>query len=374
MRTPLALFSLLAACGSDYELNPEPVDVDPGDVTECEFSPTESSGFYEYDCNPVFTTTGEEWAQSIGSTTFTVAPVLGHAMYQLWYAGVGGDDDFGDYGLGYAISDNGTDWEPHPANPLLMESGDSAWDGSNMDALQVVWDPEAEKYVMIYQGYNLELNTWGLGVAESEDGQSWRRVSDDPVMDFASSSGEQRWCWPLGLTLSPSGDGGYQGYIAGSSSGSDKCEVYGIQAYSESSWHPDTAPTLPVSEDGAWDDTGVISVAVAELDGEWYMFYVGFGEWEEHPGETYVTSKHQYLGWARSTDGLHWEKEAEPIPIHKDTLSGTGEVGSVAAVAVGSRIHLWVTDTYTLEGQGEVGGVGYFLFDPSRQDDGSEDE
>lgn len=104
------------------------------------------------------------------------------------------------------------------------------------------------------------------------------------------------------------------------------------------------------------------------------MFYVGFGEWEEHPGETYITSKHQYLGWARSTDGLHWEKEPEPIPIHKDALSGTGEVGSVAAVAVGSRIHLWVTDTYTLEGQGEVDGIGYFLFDPARRDDGSEDE
>jgi hypothetical protein len=40
-----------------------------------------------------------------------------------------------------------------------------------------------------------------------------------------------------------------------------------------------------------------------------------------------------------------------------------GAVGAIAAVTVGSRIHLWITDDYD-----GAQGVGYFLYDPHHKE------
>ncbi|MSP57182.1 MAG: hypothetical protein EXR69_16530, partial [Myxococcales bacterium] len=89
-----AFFPLLlsVACQPDYALNAGPPDVNPADITECAFTQLVdgdgvATNFWSYDCNPVFTTTGEDWAPQIGSTTFMVTDVLGHPFYQLWYTG-----------------------------------------------------------------------------------------------------------------------------------------------------------------------------------------------------------------------------------------------------------------------------------------------
>ena len=62
------------------------------------------------------------------------------------------------------------------------------------------------------------------------------------------------------------------------------------------------------------------------------------------------------MGMATSPDGNTWTKTGGVIPVHQ---TNSGDVTSVAAHTVGSRIHLWITDEY--DGQD---GVGYYLFDP----------
>jgi hypothetical protein len=147
VNTRLLTLVFLAGCVSDYEVH-APVDVDPADVTDCGFTQVEETDFYRYDCNPVFTTTGESWAPNVGHTAFHVTSVLGHPFYQLWYVGVQNANEFGDYALGYAVSDAGTDWESSPANPLFNNpTGNKAWDKDAMDAMQVLWDPDTSQYV-----------------------------------------------------------------------------------------------------------------------------------------------------------------------------------------------------------------------------------
>jgi hypothetical protein len=230
-----AMFFLLAAC-TEYDIVSGPVDVDPGDVVECGFSRVGATAFYAYDCNPVFTTTGEGWAPTIDTTTFVVTEVLGHPFYQLWYTGVPDATELGDYGLGYAVSAEGTDWQPNPHNPLL-ENDPDAWDGSSMDAMQVVWDPGTDQYVMVYQGLNEAQGNLDLGVATSPDGVAWTRFANNPVLDLtAPAAGLQGWCWPLGLSLGPVT--GYTGYIAGIEPRGDACEVYQLNAADISAWEP----------------------------------------------------------------------------------------------------------------------------------------
>jgi len=356
---------LLAGCASDYEVVPEPVEVHPGDVTPCDFTRVEGTAFWAYDCNPVFTTTGEDWAGTIGSTAFAVTEVAGHPFYQLWYAGLPSSTSEGRYGLGYAVSPEGIGWEVYPDNPLLSEpSSSSAWDASNMDQLVAVWDDDTGQYVILYQGYNLDpfINTWGLGVLTSTDGRSWSRSSDQAAFDLTQSVGQvSSWCWPLGLSLRDGG--GYTGYIAGQTGNvvsieDIRCEVYTLEADDVSSWQPSTDRFLAAGSSGSWDDQGFGSIAVAELDGTDYLFYQGFGGWQQLDG--YISSQDHFFGMATRT-GSGWQKAGDPIPLNTTT---EGDVGSVAAHTIGDRIHLWITDAY----DGSE-GVGYFLFDPIRAEE-----
>lgn len=340
---------LLLSCTQDYELH-EPVDVDPGDVTDCGFTLVDDTDdFYRYDCNPVFSTSGEDWAPDIGSTAFNVTNVMGHPFYQMWYVGTEGE---GAWGVGYAVSSNGTDWEPHPANPLwTAPGGNGAWNKTQIDGLQVVWDDQNQTYMMIYQGYNIPKSIWMMGVSTSEDGVDWKHY--DPPLDLATDG----WCWPLGLELGPIT--GYSGYLAG---GNPKCEVYQLDAGGPDNWQTSSTKVLGTGANGEWDDTGVASMDIEWLDGTAYLFYVGFGDWEVHDG--YVSAKDIYLGWATSEDGNDWEKGGI-IPLHN--LDQPGMVSAVNANAVGKRIHIWLTDQYD-----DTSAVGLFLFDPSRES-GEED-
>lgn len=350
----LLFLPLLAACEQEYEVVPKLPDVNPGDVTECGFTRVEDTAFYRYDCNPVFSTTGEGWADSIGSTTFLVTEVLGHPFYQMWYTGVGNRED--QFGLGYAVSAEGTDWTPHPENPLLEQPEDrDDWDADAMDGMAVVWDPAAEQYLILYQGYNLGGDTdWGLGVAISPDGVDWRRIGANPVVNLQDPDASVHYCWPLGLSLGEVA--GYTGYVAGGRGMSQKCEAYEINGRDTATWVPnEDEPVFAAGDAGEWDDEGMIQLAIAEHEGKRHMFYVGFGEWVDHPTEeNVIVANHSFLGMATS-EGGQWVRDGI-VPIN---LTEDGEVSAIAARTVGSRIHMWVTDNYDGES-----AVGYFLYDP----------
>lgn len=371
MRTCFVLV-LLAACEQDYEVNPTPPDVDPADVTECGFTRVESTAYYRYDCNPVFTSTGEDWADQIGSTAFNVTEVVGHPFYQLWYTGLVDDGtSFPPYAMGYAVSPDGTEFTASKDNPVLDKGEPEEFDSDYMSGNQVVWDPESAQYVMIWQGIHDDpvptkiLN--GLGVATSEDGRSWSRLGKNPVFDFGQDDArEVNYCWPLDLTLGEVS--GYTGYVAGSSGGDNVCEVYKLNASSLGDWKASDQVVLPVGERDSWDGTGMISMSIASLGGTRYMYYVGFESWTRQGN--YVLATNSKLGLAMyDEDQGEWVKEDGPLPLN---LTEDGDVSGVEALRVGNRIHLWITDLYEVDGE-EKQAIGYFLYDPdfAAEEDGA---
>lgn len=350
----LPILAFLAACNNDYDMVIEDPNVNPGDVTACPFTPISGTKMSSYDCNPVFST-GETWGPSIDSVGFLATDIVGHPFYQMWYTGTDGGSVGGDWGLGYALSAEGTAWESHPENPL--QSGISGtWDQDAMSAIQMVWDPSADRYVMAYQGFNIDRGSWGMGIATSPDGVDWTRLSSNPVIDFTDIWAEQQVCWPL--TVRVLEGGALTGFVAAHADGyTDVCEVFATTAGSLDNWSVASRPAL-YSGPEYYDESGVTSASVVEYNGTLYMFYIGFERWISHTG--YQSSDGHHLALAKSTDGgMTWIKDANnPLPINN---SEDLVVNTVTAQVVGTRIHLWITDDYP-----EAGGiaVGYFLYEP----------
>ena len=364
-------FILLSACQVDYELTGERPDVNPGDVLDCPFSPVSGTKMQSYDCNPVFQNTDENWGGDVGSVGFYATEVLGHPFYQMWYTSSGGNS-FGQFGMGYATSADGSSWQTHPQNPLF-EAETSAWDSDSVAGQVIVWDPIDEQYVMAYQGFTLgtgefdpntfeiDNGTWGLGVATSSDGVTWNKSPRNPVIDFNAYdpfTASISPCWPLTITLSRRG---FKGYIAATKTdesffGEAPCHIYGMSGLDAETWVIDEArPILEAGE--AYDRMGIAGASVVEYNEILYMFYVGFQAWEQYDGYQSATNLTLNLATSRD-DGVSWQKDPNnPIPIGR---SQEGLISDVAAQVIGERIHVWVTDDY--DGQQ---AVGYFLYEPS---------
>ena len=97
---------LSTGCSSDYEIVAQKPNIDPADITTCDFKPIETTRFHEYSCNPILQE--ELWGQGIVSVGFSVTEVQGHPFYQIWYNS--SDIENLSYGLGYAVSTDGTNW------------------------------------------------------------------------------------------------------------------------------------------------------------------------------------------------------------------------------------------------------------------------
>jgi len=381
MTFTLALTTALTACSVDYELSGDRPDVNPGDVTECPFTQIEGTDLFAYDCNPVFTSTDEDWGGDVGSVGFYATDVMGHPFYQMWYTS-SSTDQFGSFGMGYAISSDGTNWDTHPNNPLF-EADPNGWDKDSVAGQVIVWDPIDKEYVMAYQGFTLgtgELDwdtfetdngTWGIGVATSPDGINWTKSAKNPIINFTEdfdvfAGANISPCWPLTITLNRRG---FRGYIAASRAedaflGEAACHIYAMNGVDAETWVIDDS--APVFEAGTgYDQMGFTSASIVELGDTQYMFYTSFTDWVQFDG--YQSASNITVNLATSTDdGATWVRDANnPLPI-----STTGVASSVAAQVIGDRVHIWLTDQF--DGQS---AIGYFLYEPevSESTESSED-
>ncbi|MEQ1508003.1 MAG: hypothetical protein ABMB14_37590 [Myxococcota bacterium] len=338
----------LAGCGAEYAI--APVDVHPGEVTACAFEPVDGApGLERYTCNPVFTSSDEPWAATLTATSFGTTNVLDHPFYQLWYFA---QSDGGPL-AGYATSPDGTTWTPHDDNPQ-WDGDASGWDGGMVFGTEVAWDPDLRRYVLLYGAASADQSAFGLGVATSWDGAHWDAAPTNPVLDLRLPFAGTQVTWPLSMEIT---DGGVSAYV-GALIDADRVGMWRLESDDVTALTGLGERVFDPGTNGAFDDLGFVDASIAELDGVEYLFYVGFGAWKDLGNGVRGTTD-QFLGLATSTDGgASWTRTStDPLPVHLDP---DGAIGSVAARTVGSRILLWVTDTYPDLGP----GVGYFVYTP----------
>ncbi|MCF6257355.1 MAG: hypothetical protein L3K25_13815 [Gammaproteobacteria bacterium] len=128
---------------------------------------------------PIYRPKADQWDEN-----FLTSPgaVLGSdGTWRLYYTGASFARNSGLMSVGVLTSKDGETWEPHANNPVF-EGTANQWDAS-------IIDPHVQfiggRYVMWYSALagQLQNNTpISVGVATSEDGFTWKRVQQTPVI------------------------------------------------------------------------------------------------------------------------------------------------------------------------------------------------
>jgi len=99
--------------------------------------------------------------------------------FEMWYNG--GSDRTSTLRVGYAWSDDGLSWHKWEPDEWVLGVGPlDAWDDFSVARVHVLYD--GERYQMFYEGH--DVASWRLGYAWSEDGTSWTKDPDNPILDL----------------------------------------------------------------------------------------------------------------------------------------------------------------------------------------------
>jgi hypothetical protein len=139
--------------------------------------------------NPVLTTGPEgSWDDYV---LYPHGILFDGTTYHMWYGGHDGTN----VRIGYASSNDGISWEKHPENPILDLGEKGEWDYYWAYRPCVLYKDNT--YHMWYSGY--DLSTVRIGYATSQDGISWEKNPQNPVLDLGEVG-----VWDDGHTGAPS--------------------------------------------------------------------------------------------------------------------------------------------------------------------------
>jgi len=207
-----------------------------------------------------------------------------------------------------------TNWTNVCEQPVFEYGASGEWDSAAVFRARVIKDGDTLR--MWYSGSNSEgmlLGKIQIGYAWSLDGIDWHRYKRNPVI-----TGDLSWEYGVvgagpvildGDTLKMWYNAAYGiGKIIGYATSTD-----GIN------WkkHPD--PVLERGPAGDWDDGFIEATTVIKEDGLYKMWYWG-------ANNVYIALSVHQIGYATSTDGIHWEKY--DFPLSASTSDPVLKVGS----------------------------------------------
>ncbi|MFP4394782.1 MAG: right-handed parallel beta-helix repeat-containing protein, partial [Anaerolineales bacterium] len=248
---------------------------------------------------------GSNWTKSAANPVYTTTDHWGHiaypfvlkdgATFKLWYAGEGA--------IYYGESSDGITWDVDTSAPVL-EATEGAWDASGLSA-PFVLQLGADDYRMWYQAEDKS----GIGYATSTDGITWTK---HPTPVLAPETGES---WDMDGVGDPAlwFDGGayHMWYVNASN---------WLMGYATSTngidWNKyGDNPVFFTGVSGEWDDVNVAAPRVLFDQGEYQMWYAGYG------GSDFKWQR----GYAVSPDGVTWSKYGDNPVLTADNGGWWGQ-------------------------------------------------
>lgn len=186
-----------------------------------------------------------------------------------------------------------TPWVKYYANPIFQPGPAGSWEEISADCFTVGY--YENKYWLWYVGTPRSLNCQ-IGLATSPDGLTWTRHPDNPILRLGPPGSWDSSILICQHILYDEAERLYKmWYVGGTSAG-----VFGI-GYATSTdgvrWTKYAGnPVLATTE--PWEGTLIEGQTLLKRNGRYEMWYGGLA----------VGSDISYIGFATSTDGIHWTK------------------------------------------------------------------
>ena len=216
--------------------------------------------------------------------------------YKMWY--VGSSDNGGSARIGYAVSSDGIHWDKYAHNPVLEPGVSGAWDNGIVIWPDVIYDGNI--YKMWYTA--VKAGIFRLGYAISSDGIHWIKYVDNPILDLGPpGSWDAKGVGDSSVIYDGSK---YEMWYVGSDGSNNMRIGYAISPDGIHWTKYSNNPVLDLGAPGSWDSEMLLHHKVI-FDGVIYkIWYVG------NDGTNWR------IGFATSTDGIHWTKyQGNPVLI-----------------------------------------------------------
>jgi predicted GH43/DUF377 family glycosyl hydrolase len=249
--------------------------------------------------------------------------------YKMWY---GAGNDFAFAEIGYAESADGISWTRYPINPVLKRGSGTEWDRNTIGAPCVLINDN--KYRMYYSARN------GIGLALSNDGISWEKHPDNPIMGADEAWGLHMITMPCVLKIESLYHMWYSCYDG---QGTNTFQI----GYATSSdgviWEKyDENPVFKYGDSDAWDQ-GAHANSIIFSDSVYHMWY-----------SAYSDDRGWLLGYATSPDGINWERSPENPIINRVAPWDVLAIQGCSVMDHENVMHMWYTGVDGL-GEGRFG-------------------
>lgn len=112
------------------------------------------------------------------------------SQFRMWYSG---GDQYEPDAIGYATSPDGLHWTKHANNPVFKADPDHAWERHKVTACHVV--AHNDWYYMFYIGFR-DVNHAQIGLARSRDGiTNWERLPANPIIGPTAGGWDADACY-----------------------------------------------------------------------------------------------------------------------------------------------------------------------------------
>ncbi len=229
---------------------------------------------------PIFSarTTSESWCKVV---LYSPHVIRANGTYRMWYVGTSTGSRIYDMGIGYAESNDGLNWKPHPGNPVLK--GENLPYGPCFQTPFVIFDREEENYKMWFTAVLGSATNQALGYATSPDGVKWS-VHPKPIYPSIRS--------PMVLKTGPANYRMWANSDPGPGKGSLFNNIFEFSSTEGMTWTRSKSPCIRPSD--------LISTCVypfvSQINGRYVMWYGG-----------HIAGGQFELFCATSDDGSKWE-------------------------------------------------------------------
>ena len=264
------------------------------------------------------------------------------STYEMWYDGSYGDPHWYPYWIGYATSSDGIVWEK--LDTAVFKPTPGTWDESTVECQWII--KENGLYKMWYTGRSAIHPSYAIGYATSPDGIHWTKDTlNNPVLEAGPVNWEADGCLYCSVIYD---EMQYRMWYNGLDAVTGKASIGHATSVDGVHWQKDSLnnPILCPGSSGEWDGRHVASPIVLKIDEIYHMWYTGF---RDSP-----VSTSRRVGYAWSSDGIHWTKYDDPTtinapyaesdPVIVPSPSGQWDDGFLEAsnvVLIGDSLHMW---------------------------------